>query len=127
MALRDTPLTPDYAKWLPEGQALTQWYIDRCVDKASYKEMGEKLEQGREDYGVTRSHLRKRGNYDAYGAHVTHSKKKRFVKCARPECGRVFCTDPWLPFGYSPVHNRIVWVAGRNAYYCYTAKCYGSL
>jgi hypothetical protein len=122
--MQDTVLTKEYGEFQAKAQIFTEWYIGHCVDESSYQKAGEIMVQQREELGITPGHLKKRGRQHKYAEMVTHDRK--FIRCSGLNCGKWFCTDPWLPYGYSQVNSRIMWVGGKKAYFC-LAKCYSSL
>jgi len=122
--MMDTPLTKEYAEFLVKAAGYTNWYIDFCVDDTRYEKAGQIMEQEKVERGLVEKHLRKRDKQHKYAEMITHEAK--FIHCSGPDCGKWFCTDPWLPYGYSQVNNRIIWVGARKAYFC-VAKCYPAL
>lgn len=126
-----TPI-PDLSKLNLETytRVLTQWYIDNCTTEERYYELGKILQENQQKLGLSTEHLNNRGDYDKYPFRMVTEPWDReipgFVSCSGKDCKRTVCTDAWMPMGYSPSHERMMFVRSRNRYYC-LAECYHKL
>lgn len=93
-----------------ERQKANFLYFQQCRDLESYEALGKQMGQWPEMRGMSLTHLGNRGQYDRYPERMaTHAKNKHdkplFVQCH--QCGRRYCTDAWLPFGYATVYSYV--------------------
>jgi hypothetical protein len=108
--------TTGIGDWERQCEQITRRYNEQCTDEETYSEAGLELKRHREKYGLSLVHLEKRAHYEEYADMLTHCAEERFIHCNA--CRRSHCTDPWQPFGYSPVWHRLLWACNEKVYYC---------